>query len=207
MCLAVGGFYSAGRQERLTAQDLGFPTRGKSGTKPAVVLSVRNHTDGPQFQDIYLGHSLVRSLYPNYPLGCELRSFPVSPSPSLLFSALTLSLSHSPRSMRGGDLHWIWTGYEIYQEVDWVSRRSAPPGQIADSPPQVYGVKALQENDGFPSAQGPYPADRPTWVKVIIDFPQRSSTSWSSSSTLFTCILPMSLIPLSLHFSVLQHTS
>jgi hypothetical protein len=22
--------------------------------------------------------------------------------------------------MVGGDLHWIWTGYEIYQEVDYV---------------------------------------------------------------------------------------
>jgi len=38
--------------------------------------------------------------------------------------------------MVGGDLHWIWTGYEIYQEVDY-----------------VYGVKALQEGDGFPNAQ------------------------------------------------------
>ncbi|KZT25890.1 hypothetical protein NEOLEDRAFT_1064358 [Neolentinus lepideus HHB14362 ss-1] len=41
-----------------------------------------------------------------------------------------------PRSMKGGDLHWIWKPYEIYQEVDY-----------------VYGVKALQEGDGFPNAQ------------------------------------------------------
>ncbi|KAL4063754.1 hypothetical protein J3A83DRAFT_4361873 [Scleroderma citrinum] len=41
-----------------------------------------------------------------------------------------------PRSMAGGDLHWIWTGYEIYQEVD-----------------HVYGVESLLHNDGFPNAQ------------------------------------------------------
>lgn len=41
-----------------------------------------------------------------------------------------------PRSMAGGDLHWIWTGYEIYQEVD-----------------HVYGVESLLRNDGFPNAQ------------------------------------------------------
>ncbi|KAI9456137.1 hypothetical protein BJY52DRAFT_598113 [Lactarius psammicola] len=41
-----------------------------------------------------------------------------------------------PRSMVGGDLHWIWEPYGLYQEVDY-----------------VYGIKALQENDGFPNAQ------------------------------------------------------
>lgn len=29
---------------------------------------------------------------------------------------------YSPRSMVGGDLHWIWTPYSIYQEVDLVRR-------------------------------------------------------------------------------------
>ncbi|KAA1466877.1 hypothetical protein DENSPDRAFT_812247 [Dentipellis sp. KUC8613] len=41
-----------------------------------------------------------------------------------------------PRSMVGGDLHWIWQPYEIYQEIDY-----------------VYGVKALEDNDGFTNAQ------------------------------------------------------
>ncbi|KAI5886367.1 uncharacterized protein SCHCODRAFT_02641559 [Schizophyllum commune H4-8] len=41
-----------------------------------------------------------------------------------------------PRSMLGGDLHWIWSPYEIYQEIDW-----------------VYGVRALEDGDGFPNAQ------------------------------------------------------
>jgi hypothetical protein len=26
----------------------------------------------------------------------------------------------SPRSMKGGDLHWIWKPYALYQEVDYV---------------------------------------------------------------------------------------
>ncbi|KAF8577834.1 hypothetical protein K439DRAFT_1417836 [Ramaria rubella] len=41
-----------------------------------------------------------------------------------------------PRSMAGGDLHWIWKPYELYQEVDY-----------------VYGVRALENNEGFTNAQ------------------------------------------------------
>ncbi|KAI9435841.1 hypothetical protein H4582DRAFT_2168443 [Lactarius indigo] len=41
-----------------------------------------------------------------------------------------------PRSMVGGDLHWIWEPYGLYQEIDY-----------------IYGIKALQENDGFTNAQ------------------------------------------------------
>ncbi|KAI0330653.1 hypothetical protein GY45DRAFT_728389 [Cubamyces sp. BRFM 1775] len=41
-----------------------------------------------------------------------------------------------PRSMVGGDLHWIWKPYALYQEVDY-----------------VYGLKALQNGDGFTNAQ------------------------------------------------------
>ncbi|ESK84331.1 hypothetical protein Moror_10214 [Moniliophthora roreri MCA 2997] len=41
-----------------------------------------------------------------------------------------------PRSMLGGDLHWIWKPYRIYQEVDL-----------------VYGVKTFQEGGGFTNAQ------------------------------------------------------
>ncbi|CAL1711047.1 unnamed protein product [Somion occarium] len=44
--------------------------------------------------------------------------------------------SHSPRSMKGGDLHWIWKPYELYQEVDY-----------------VYGTHALERGDGFTNAQ------------------------------------------------------
>ncbi|KAI1798285.1 hypothetical protein LXA43DRAFT_979650 [Ganoderma leucocontextum] len=41
-----------------------------------------------------------------------------------------------PRSMAGGDLHWIWSPYALYQEIDY-----------------VYGLKAIQENNGFTNAQ------------------------------------------------------
>ncbi|KAJ7267237.1 hypothetical protein C8J57DRAFT_1327085 [Mycena rebaudengoi] len=41
-----------------------------------------------------------------------------------------------PRSMEGGDLHWIWQPYSIYQNVDL-----------------VYGVEALKRGDGFTNAQ------------------------------------------------------
>ncbi|KAF8547784.1 hypothetical protein OG21DRAFT_1424211 [Imleria badia] len=41
-----------------------------------------------------------------------------------------------PRSMVGGDLHWIWEPYGIYQDVDY-----------------VYGLKSLEENNGFTNAQ------------------------------------------------------
>ncbi|PCH37031.1 hypothetical protein WOLCODRAFT_28889 [Wolfiporia cocos MD-104 SS10] len=41
-----------------------------------------------------------------------------------------------PRSMVGGDLHWIWKPYGLYQDIDY-----------------IYGVKALEDGDGFPNAQ------------------------------------------------------
>lgn len=41
-----------------------------------------------------------------------------------------------PRSFEGGDLHWYWTPYKIYQNVDL-----------------VYGVEAFKRGDGFTNAQ------------------------------------------------------
>ncbi|KAF8347410.1 hypothetical protein F5887DRAFT_955649 [Amanita rubescens] len=41
-----------------------------------------------------------------------------------------------PRSMKGGDLHWIWEPYGKYQEVDY-----------------VYGLPSYLDGDGFPNAQ------------------------------------------------------
>ncbi|EKM77576.1 hypothetical protein AGABI1DRAFT_101621 [Agaricus bisporus var. burnettii JB137-S8] len=38
-----------------------------------------------------------------------------------------------PRSMKGGDLHWIWRPYELYQVV--------------------YGLPGLEQNNGFTNAQ------------------------------------------------------
>ncbi|EJC98473.1 uncharacterized protein FOMMEDRAFT_96779 [Fomitiporia mediterranea MF3/22] len=41
-----------------------------------------------------------------------------------------------PRSFNGGDLHWIWKPYALYQDIDL-----------------VYGVEAYNRGDGFASAQ------------------------------------------------------
>ncbi|KAF6752853.1 hypothetical protein DFP72DRAFT_903798 [Ephemerocybe angulata] len=41
-----------------------------------------------------------------------------------------------PRSFEGGDLHWIWRPYAIYQNIDL-----------------VYGVEAYERGDGFTNAQ------------------------------------------------------
>jgi len=38
--------------------------------------------------------------------------------------------------MVGGDLHWIWKPYEIYQDVDY-----------------VYGIPSFERKDGFTNAQ------------------------------------------------------
>jgi len=38
--------------------------------------------------------------------------------------------------MKGGDLHWIWAPYALYQEIDY-----------------VYGLPSLQRGDGFTNAQ------------------------------------------------------
>ena len=49
--------------------------------------------------------------------------------------------------MQGGDLHWIWKPYEIYQEV---RRRTKPSVQmlIVLQIDWVYGVRALEDGDG-----------------------------------------------------------
>ncbi|QRV93192.1 emopamil-binding family protein [Ceratobasidium sp. AG-Ba] len=41
-----------------------------------------------------------------------------------------------PRSMVGGDLHWIWSPYKLYADVD-----------------HVYGLPSFNRGDGFPNAQ------------------------------------------------------
>ncbi|KAF9457858.1 hypothetical protein BDZ94DRAFT_1174793 [Collybia nuda] len=40
-----------------------------------------------------------------------------------------------PRSMVGGDLHWIWKFYDVYGSVD-----------------RVYGIKAFEDGEGFAGA-------------------------------------------------------
>ena len=53
------------------------------------------------------------------------------------FQLIVFIYYHRPRSFKGGDLHWIWNPYALYQEVDL-----------------VYGVDAYYRGDGFTNAQG-----------------------------------------------------
>ncbi|KAJ1028594.1 hypothetical protein NDA16_001760 [Ustilago loliicola] len=41
-----------------------------------------------------------------------------------------------PRSMLGGDLHWIWSPYKLYMNIDY-----------------IYGLPSWDTKDGFPAAQ------------------------------------------------------
>lgn len=41
-----------------------------------------------------------------------------------------------PRSMLGGDLHWLWSPYSLYMTVDY-----------------IYGLPSWDSKDGFPAAQ------------------------------------------------------
>ena len=36
-----------------------------------------------------------------------------------------IAIHRRPRSMVGGDLHWIWEPYGLYQEIDYVRRISS----------------------------------------------------------------------------------
>lgn len=38
--------------------------------------------------------------------------------------------------MRGGDLHWVWKPYSLYQDIDF-----------------VYGIPSFESGDGFTNAQ------------------------------------------------------
>ena len=49
--------------------------------------------------------------------------------------------------MQGGDLHWIWKPYEIYQEVRRRTIRSVRM-LIVLQIDWVYGVRALEDGDG-----------------------------------------------------------
>lgn len=66
----------------------------------------------------------VPSYHSGHFLGCWLLLLAVSHCAATHPCGLQLSeeKSHSPRSMKGGDLHWIWKPYELYQEVDYVGR-------------------------------------------------------------------------------------
>lgn len=63
--------------------------------------------------------------------------------------------------MRGGDLHWIWSPYSLYQDIDYVRRDRLKPStlySVLTAILQVYGLRAFENNEGFTNAQCEYPA-------------------------------------------------
>lgn len=102
--------------------------------------------------------------------------------------------------MAGGDLHWIWPGYEIYERVDYVrpfislgacpSRPPSPfPSTYSRTPcrsQQVYGVKAFQRRDGFPPAQcACSPHTRQSGRPFFPSFPQYRGTPHQRALLIF----------------------
>lgn len=49
-----------------------------------------------------------------------------------------------PRSMPGGNLHWLWAPYSAYVDVDY-----------------IYGFPSIRDYDGFPLAQSTFSVGRP----------------------------------------------
>lgn len=61
---------------------------------------------------------------PSYLLGCDVFVYAVSFLTVSVVLKIFKQTHASPRSFKGGDLHWIWRPYELYQEVDYVRLRS-----------------------------------------------------------------------------------
>lgn len=56
--------------------------------------------------------------------------------------------------MRGGDLHWIWSPYSLYQDIDYVRHALRPRVvSLSHAPSQVYGLRAFENQEGFTNAQ------------------------------------------------------
>lgn len=60
--------------------------------------------------------------------------------------------------MRGGDLHWIWSPYSLYQDIDYVrsASRSCVILHSHALSVQVYGLRAFENQEGFTNAQCRY---------------------------------------------------
>ena len=56
--------------------------------------------------------------------------------------------------MAGGDLHWIWSPYALYQNVDYVRVSTlAHDNLLMHRLVQVYGLRAYENGEGFTNAQ------------------------------------------------------
>ncbi|KAL0573237.1 hypothetical protein V5O48_008725 [Marasmius crinis-equi] len=62
-----------------------------------------------------------------------------------------------PRSMVGGDLHWLWKIYDVYGQVDHVSYEGSIRSMelaIDSLVTKVYGVQAFEDGEGLANAAG-----------------------------------------------------
>lgn len=81
---------------------------------------------------------------------------------------------YRPRSFKGGDLHWIWKPYALYQNIDLVSDSIRLIQSLKLISAQVYGVETYKRGDGFTNAQcSPFHFDQMSVLNVFI---QRSLT-------------------------------
>jgi hypothetical protein len=104
-----------------------FPTSPRHERQPFAVASAQEYGN----QDIHLGYSMVLYFFARRLLGCRIFVFAVR---FLMVSKTTLLMFFCrPRSMKvqnffrtgylslhliqGGDLHWIFEPYGLYQEV------------------------------------------------------------------------------------------
>lgn len=65
---------------------------------------------------------LVSTYDSRYLMGCFLLPNEVRYDTGCQNHSLMRSHYQRPRSMIGGDLHWIWEPYGLYQEIDYVRR-------------------------------------------------------------------------------------
>lgn len=96
----------------------------------------------------------VFDYHPSHLLGCGLLLHAVRVKHVETRVFLTVHVSKSPRSMKGGDLHWIWKPYALYQDIDYVSyRRRSQLAHSSHGITQVYGLRSFESGDGFTNAQ------------------------------------------------------
>lgn len=75
-------------------------------------------------KDAYLDSGMVPLHCAHDVLGCWVLPDAVRPADSAVqprFCVIVHDFVCRPRSMVGGDLHWLWKFYELYGSVDYVS--------------------------------------------------------------------------------------
>lgn len=97
-------------------------------------LLIAHHIFRNGTKNLHLDHCLVPLHRPTDAMGRRLLSHEVSftsdRTVELRAEATPGFAFYRPRSMVGGDLHWIWKPYEMYEKVDYVRRPMLPLGHM-----------------------------------------------------------------------------